>query len=157
MKIAIIGTGTLGPQIAQVFAQSEWTEVVYLCKGRETSKDGKDKVVQAYQKLVAKEKISQELADKYLAKIVSGTRELAADADLLIEALSENLEIKKEMFKALDHLCKENCIFATNTSSLPIQEIGEGLSRPLIGMHFFNPAPVMKLVYISLNKPTLHG
>jgi len=115
MKIAVIGTGTLGPQIAQVFAQCEETEVVYLCKGRTTSRDGKDKIVKAYQKLVAKEKITQELADAYLSKIVTGDKDLSANADLIVEALAENLEIKREVLKELDELCNVDTIFATNT------------------------------------------
>lgn len=148
MKIAVIGTGTLGPQIAQVFAQCVDTEVVYLCKARKGSREGKDRIAKAYQKLVNKEKITQEQADGYLAKVVAGDIGIVSDADLLIEAVAENIEIKREVFKRLDALASPSCIFATNTSSLPIQIIGESLSRPLIGMHFFNPAPVMKLVEV---------
>jgi len=67
---------------------------------------------------------------------------------LIVEALAENLEIKREVFKALDEICNTETIFATNISSLPIQTIGEGLNHQMIGMHFFNPAPVMKLVEV---------
>ena len=148
MKIAVIGTGTLGKQIAQLFAQSEDTESVYLCKGRESSVDGKDAIIKNYQKLVAKEKITQEMADKYLAKIITGNKDLAVNADLIIEALAENLAIKREVFNELDKMCGAQCIFATNTSSLPIQVIGAGLTHSLIGMHFFNPASIMKLVEV---------
>lgn len=155
MKVAVIGTGTLGPSIAQVFSQCDQVDKVFLCKGRTSSKsDGKDKLIKAFDKLVAKEKISREQADIYLAKIESGSKELAAHADLLVEAVSENIEIKKEVFRELDTICDENCVFATNTSSLPIQAIGEGLSRPLIGMHFFNPAPVMRLVEVIATEKT---
>ena len=155
MKVAIIGTGTLGPSIAQVFSQCEQVEKVFLCKGRESSRsNGKDKLIKAFDKLVAKEKISREQADLYLAKIEPGSKELAAHADLLVEAVSENIEIKKEVFRELDGICDEKCVFATNTSSLPIQAIGEELSRPLLGMHFFNPAPVMKLVEVIATEKT---
>ena len=155
MKVAVIGTGTLGPSIAQVFSQCDQVEKVFLCKGRASSKsDGKDKLIRAFDKLVAKEKISREQAGLYLAKIETGSKELAAHADLLVEAVSENIEIKKEVFRELDTICDEGCVFATNTSSLPIQAIGEGLSRPLIGMHFFNPAPVMKLVEVIATEKT---
>ena len=77
------------------------------------------------------------------------------DCDLIVEAAIENIKIKKETFKELDELCKEETIFATNTSSLSITEIGNGLNRPVIGMHFFNPAPVMKLIEVipGLNTP----
>lgn len=149
MKVAVIGTGTLGPSIAQVFSQCDSVEEVYICKGRSSSKsDGKDKIIKAFDKLVSREKITREQADLYLSKITTGEKEIAVNADLLIEAVSEVLDIKKEIFKELDAICKPETIFTTNTSSLSIQAIGEGLSRPLIGMHFFNPTPVMKLVEV---------
>jgi 3-hydroxybutyryl-CoA dehydrogenase len=155
MKVAVIGTGTLGPSIAQVFAQCKEADVVYLCKGRESSKsNGKDSIIRSFDKLVLKEKISRDQADRYLGKIVTGNIDLAVDADLLIEAVSESLEIKRSLFQKLDRICKSNTIFTTNTSSLPIQMIGAGLSRPLIGMHFFNPVPVMKLVEVIATEQT---
>ena len=155
MKVAVIGTGTLGPSIAQVFSQCESVEKVYLCKGRDSSRsNGKDKVEKAFSKLVAKEKLSKEQAEAYLGKIETGGKELTANVDLLVEAVSEDLEIKKEIFRELDRICDERTVFTTNTSSLPIRSIGEGLSRPLVGMHFFNPAPVMKLVEVIVSENT---
>ncbi len=155
MKIAVIGTGTLGPAIAQVFAQCEHVERVYLCKGRpSSSKTGLESINKTYDKLVTKGKVTREQADHYIAKIETGEKELAKDADLLVEAVAENLEIKKEMFRELDGFVNPECIFTTNTSSLPIKAIGEGLSRPLLGMHFFNPAPVMKLVEVIASENT---
>lgn len=155
MKIGVIGTGTLGPSIAQVFAQCGEVETVYLCKGRDSSaRDGKSSIEKSYSKLIAKGKVSQEQADGYLAKIVTGSKDIAKDADLVIEAVAENLEIKKNVFRELDAICKPECIFTTNTSSLPIRAIGEGLSRPVTGMHFFNPAPVMKLVEVVTTDST---
>lgn len=155
MKVAVIGTGTLGPSIAQVFAQCDKVEIVYLCKGRESSRStGKDKIERAYEKLVTKGRLTREQAEQYLLKIETGNKELAAQADFLVEAVSEDVEIKRALFRELDAICGENCLFATNTSSLPIQAIGEGLSRPLIGMHFFNPAPIMKLVEVIATEET---
>lgn len=149
MKVGIIGTGTLGPSIAQVFAQCEDVETVYLCKGRESSvKDGKTSLKKSYDKLILKGKITQEQSEIYLNKVVTGPKPITQDADLIIEAVAENLEIKKAVFCELDAICKPSCVFTTNTSSLPIRSIGEGLSRPMAGMHFFNPAPVMKLVEV---------
>lgn len=149
MKIGIIGTGTLGPSIAQVFSQCDEIEVVYLCKGRESSKkDGKASLQKNFGRLVEKGKISQEEADKCFGKIVFGPKTVLADADLVVEAVAENLDIKKAVFKEIDGICKPSCVFSTNTSSLKIKAIGEELSRPLAGMHFFNPAPVMKLVEV---------
>ena len=113
-----------------------------------------DKLIKSFDKLIAKEKISREMADEYLAKIETGDIDCAAEAELLIEAVSEDIEIKRNLFKKLDSICNLDCVFATNTSSLPIQTIGEGLSRPLIGMHFFNPAPVMKLVEVIATEQT---
>ena len=155
MKVAVIGTGTLGPSIAQVFSQCDKVEKVFLCKGRDSSgSNGKDKIETAFSKLVAKEKLSRELANKYLEKIETGNKDIASGADLLVEAVSEDLSVKKLVFAELDSICDESCIFATNTSSLPIQAIGEDLSRQLIGMHFFNPAPVMKLVEVIATEKT---
>lgn len=149
MTVGVIGTGTLGPSIAQVFAQCESIDKVYLCKGRASSKNnGKDAIQKWFSKLIAKGKLDAVVAEEYLAKIETGLPELAADADLIIEAVAEDLNVKQEVFRKLDSICKPECIFATNTSSLPIKAIGEGLSRPMIGMHFFNPAPVMKLVEV---------
>ena len=139
----------MGPSIAQVFSQCSFVESVYLCKGREsTIQDGKESIEKAFEHLVFKGKISRSDADDCLSKVITGPKEYSKQADILIEAVSEKLEVKKELFRELDGVCKGNTIFATNTSSLPIQLIGEGLSRPIIGMHFFNPAPVMKLVEV---------
>lgn len=155
MKVGVIGTGTLGPSIAQVFAQCEVIETVYLCKGRESSKrNGKDSLEKSLSKLVAKGKMAQEQVDAILSKIVIGPKFILSDVDLIVEAVAENLEIKKAVFKELDSICKPECIFATNTSSLPIKAVGEGLSRPMVGMHFFNPAPVMKLVEVIASDKT---
>lgn len=155
MKVGIIGTGTLGPSIAQVFAQCEETEIVYLCKGRESSKrNGKDALEKSLSKLVAKGKMTQEQVDAILNKIVTGPKTLLSDAELVIEAVAEDVEIKKMIFHEMDAICKPECIFATNTSSLPIKAVGEGLSRPMVGMHFFNPAPVMKLVEVIASDKT---
>ena len=155
MKVGVVGTGTLGPSIAQVFAQCEQTETVYLCKGRESSKrNGKDALEKSLSRLVAKGKMEQARADSIMEKIVIGPKSILHDADLIVEAVSENLEIKQSVFRELDGICKQECVFATNTSSLPIKAVGEGLSRPMIGMHFFNPAPVMKLVEVIATDKT---
>ncbi|TYZ24513.1 3-hydroxyacyl-CoA dehydrogenase family protein [Selenomonas ruminis] len=154
MKVAVIGTGTLGTSIAQVFSQCDKVERVFLCKGRPTSKNGKDKIVEVYARLVKKEKLSPKQAENFLAKIESGELEDSKSADILIEAVAEKLEVKREIFEKLDVLCDSHTIFATNTSSLPIQAIGAGLKHSLLGMHFFNPAPVMKLVEVIATDDT---
>ena len=145
MKVGIIGAGTMGSGIAQAFAQTEGYEVM-LCDINETfAANGKKKIAAGFEKRIAKGKMTQEEADKILNKITTGVKDICGDCDLVVEAAIENMEIKKQTFKELDAICKPSCIFATNTSSLSITEIGSAVERHVIGMHFFNPAPVMKI------------
>lgn len=155
MKVGIIGAGTMGSGIAQAFAQGEGYEVVLTDITLDYAKAGKAKIAKGLQARVDRGKMEQGAADALLAKISTGLREDCRDCDLIVEAVVEFMEPKKETFRVLDKICKPECIFASNTSSLSITEIGQGLSRPLIGMHFFNPAPVMKLVEVipGLNTP----
>ena len=155
MKVGIIGAGTMGSGIAQAFAQTEGYEV-FLCDiNEEFAANGKNRIAMGLEKRVARGKMEQAAADAILAKITTGVKTICTDCDLVVEAALENMEIKKQTFKELQDICKKDCIFATNTSSLSITEIGAGLDRPVIGMHFFNPAPVMKLVEViaGLNTP----
>lgn len=149
-KIVIIGGGTMGLDIAQVFARSSYDVVV---------RDINDAIIQAsearlnkgLEKLVAKGKMDEAKKADILAHM-SFTTDLAAaaDADLVVEAAIENLEIKKNIFAELDSLCKPETILASNTSSISITAIAAATKRPdkFIGMHFFNPATVMKLVEV---------
>ena len=154
MKIGVIGAGTMGSGIAQAFAQTEGYEVALCDINEEFAANGKKKIAKGFEKRIAKGKMTQEDADKILAKITTGVKDICGDCDLVVEAAIENMEIKKQTFKELAAICKADCIFATNTSSLSITEIGAG-ARPVVGMHFFNPAPVMKLVEViaGLNTP----
>lgn len=148
MKVGIIGAGTMGSGIAQAFAQTEGYEVC-LCDINETfAANGKNKIAKGFEKRIAKGKMDQASADAILAKITTGVKTICTECDLVVEAALEVMDIKKQTFKELQDICKKDCIFATNTSSLSITEIGAGLDRPVIGMHFFNPAPVMKLVEV---------
>ncbi|MBQ6509392.1 MAG: 3-hydroxybutyryl-CoA dehydrogenase [Flexilinea sp.] len=155
MKVGIIGAGTMGQGIAKAFAQIDGYEVA-LCDIEQSFADnGLKKIAGGYAKLVAKGKIDQEKVDAILSRIKAGVKEdLCADCDLIVEAAFENLSVKQITFGELDKLCKPECIFASNTSSLSITEIGKGLSRPLIGMHFFNPADRMKLVEVIAGENT---
>ena len=155
MKVGIIGAGTMGSGIAQAFAQVDGYEVCLCDINEEFASNGKLKISKNFEKRVAKGKMAKEDADKILARIHTGVKTICSDCDLVVEAAIENMEIKKQTFKELAAICKADCIFATNTSSLSITEIGAGLDRPVIGMHFFNPAPVMKLVEViaGLNTP----
>lgn len=155
MKVGVIGAGTMGSGIAQAFAQTEGYEV-YLCDiNEEFAANGKNKIAKGFEKRVAKGKMEQSAADAILAKITTGTKEICTDADLIVEAALEVMDIKKQTFKELEEIVKnDNCIFATNTSSLSVTEIGAGISKPVIGMHFFNPAPVMKLIEVIRGENT---
>ena len=155
MKVGIIGAGTMGSGIAQAFAQTEGYEV-YLCDiNDEFAANGKNKIAKGFEKRIAKGKMDQAKADAILAKITTGTKDICTDADLVVEAALEVMDVKKQTFKELQDIVPAECIFATNTSSLSITEIGNGLTRPMIGMHFFNPADRMKLVEViaGVNTP----
>ena len=155
MKVGVIGAGTMGSGIAQAFAQTEGYEV-YLCDiNDEFAANDKKKIAKGFEKRVARGKMDQAKADAILAKITTGTKDICTDADLVVEAALEVMEVKQQTFKELQDIVPATCMFATNTSSLSITQIGAGLDRPVIGMHFFNPAPVMKLIEViaGLNTP----
>lgn len=149
-KIGVLGTGTMGAGIIQVLAQSGY-EVVLRARRESSVEKGIATVNKNLDKLVAKEKITAADKDAVMARIKGSTDiSIVADADLVIEAATEDMEAKKALFAELDQLCKPGTIIATNTSSLSITEIAAATSRAdkIIGMHFFNPVPMMKLVEI---------
>ena len=156
MKVGVIGAGTMGQGIAKAFAMVDGYTVALCDIKQEWAEGGKDKIAKGYARLVEKGKMTQEQVDGILDSITPGLKEdLCADCDLIVEAAFENMEVKKTTFSELDKICKPECIFASNTSSLSITEIGNGLTRPMIGMHFFNPADRMKLVEViaGVNTP----
>ncbi len=154
MKIGVIGAGTMGSGIAQAFAQKENYQVILNDITPELAGKGLSKISAGLERLVAKGKLAAEEADRIRARICIGEREEMAGCDLVIEAAAEQLAVKKKIFSQMDEICGENTIFATNTSSLSVTEIGSGIDHPLIGMHFFNPAPVMKLVELVAGMDT---
>jgi 3-hydroxybutyryl-CoA dehydrogenase len=146
----------MGQGIAKAFAMVDGYEVCLCDIKQEWAEGGKDKIAKGYAKLVEKGKMDQAKVDSILNSITPGVKEdLCKDCDLIVEAAFENMEVKKKTFEELDKIAKPECIFASNTSSLSITEIGNGLSRPMIGMHFFNPADRMKLVEViaGVNTP----
>ena len=155
MIVGIIGAGTMGSGIAQAFAQCEGFEVRLCDITEELAVRGKGRIENLLTKRVQKGKMTDQAARAILDRISTGTKEICADCDLIVEAAFESMDVKKQTFQALMHIAKPDCIFASNTSSLSITEIGAKLDRPLIGMHFFNPAPVMKLVEViaGINTP----
>ena len=156
MKVGVIGAGTMGQGIAKAFAQIDGYTVALCDIKQEWAEGGKDKIVKGYAKLVEKGKLTQEQVDKITNAITPGLKEdICADCDLIVEAAFEDMTVKQTTFKELDAICKADCIFASNTSSLSITEIGKGVDRPVVGMHFFNPADRMKLVEViaGVNTP----
>ena len=151
-KIVVIGGGTMGLDIAHTFARSG-NQVVVREINEEFANKAKDRLVATLDKMVARGKMEEAKKAEILGNMIF-TSELAsaADADLVVEAAVENLDIKKKIFAELDEICKPETILATNTSSISITAIAAAAAtkRPdkFVGMHFFNPATVMKLVEI---------
>lgn len=149
-KIMIVGAGQMGSGIAQVCAQSGYDVLLYDIDEKLT-KRAIEKITHFLSRGVDKGKITEEDKNKTLSKIKT-TLNLSdgKDTNFIIEAAPENLDLKKKIFSELDEICPEETIFSTNTSSLSITEIASATKRSekFIGMHFFNPAPIMKLVEI---------
>ncbi len=147
-KVGVLGAGLMGHGIAQVAAQSGY-EVVLREVDEATLAKGVGKIEKQLARAVEKGKASQEDADAVRARITATThyRELA-DCDLVIEAITENLALKLEMWKEVDEIVKAEAVFATNTSSLSVidQAAATGRAERFVGLHYFNPAQVLKLV-----------
>jgi len=154
IKVGVIGAGTMGSGIAQAFAICDGYEVVLCDIKEEYALSGRNKINKALEKLVSKEKMEQAAMDSIMEKITCGLVEKVSDCDLIIEAAIEQMDIKKQLFANLQSICKKEAIFASNTSSLSVTELSAAMDRPVIGMHFFNPAPLMKLVEIVVGLTT---
>ncbi len=151
-KVGVLGRGTMASGIIQVLAENDYDVMVWVRNIDTNSPRGSLKIVDKnLNRKVQKGKLSEEDKNKILGKIDIITKyEDLKDCDLVIEALSEDMSLKKDTFKVLDEVCKKEAILATNTSSLSITDIAGATKRPdkVIGMHFFNPVPVMKLVEV---------
>lgn len=152
-NVGVIGAGTMGQGIANAFATAGYNVTVCDIK-IEWAQNGINKIGAKLDKLVSREKITAEKAEGIKANLTAGEYKDLADCDLIVEAVLEKMEIKKELFKTLDEICKEDCIFGTNTSSLSVTEIANGIKHNVIGMHFFNPADRMKLVEVISGENT---
>jgi 3-hydroxybutyryl-CoA dehydrogenase len=156
MKVSVIGCGTMGNGIAQVFAQ--FGNDVNLI---DIKQDYLDRAMGTIEKnlgrMVKKEKISEADATSTLGRLHAATElKAAADSELVVEAVFENFEVKKDIFTALDGICGPNAILASNTSSISLTKIGgvTGRADRVIGMHFMNPVPIMKLVEVICGQAT---
>jgi len=156
-KICVLGAGLMGSGIAQVSAEAG-IEVTMRDIEDRFVRGGLDIIKKNYERAISKGKMTKDQADAFLLK-VKGTLDLTEavkDAEVVIEAVIENMDLKKQVYRELDQLCAKNTILASNTSGLSITEIASMTQRPekVIGMHFFNPVPVMKLVEITKGQLT---
>lgn len=151
-KVGILGRGTMACGIVQIFAQKDYEVTMWVRSIDESNPRASIKSIEkGLNRLVEKERITKESMDNTLNNIsITTSYDDLKECDLVIEAIAEDMELKKEVFKKLDEICKEEAILATNTSSLSITEISNATNRPdkVIGMHFFNPVPMMKLVEV---------
>jgi 3-hydroxybutyryl-CoA dehydrogenase len=156
-KICVLGAGLMGSGIAQVAAEAGYTVTLRDIEDRFVQ-GGLNLIKKNYERAIAKGKITQEQTGGILSRI-QGIVDLSMavnNADVVIEAVVENMNLKREVYKELDQLCDKEAILASNTSGLSITEIASVTGRPgkVIGMHFFNPVPVMKLVEIIKGQST---
>jgi 3-hydroxybutyryl-CoA dehydrogenase len=151
-KVFVVGSGVMGSGIAQVFAHNGY-DVILMDRSRELAEEGLSNIEKGLAQAVEKGKIDEEQKKQALDNINT-----TADWNAAVEAAFEDTEVKKEVFRKLDEVCREDVILATNTSSLPITPIAAATARPdkVIGMHFFNPAPAMKLVEVIRGHLTSH-
>ncbi|MDQ1687744.1 MAG: 3-hydroxybutyryl-CoA dehydrogenase [Frankiaceae bacterium] len=147
-KIAVIGAGLMGSGIAQVSAQAGY-DVVLRDIGEDAIARGLGGIRKSYDRFVQKGSLSADDAEAALGRISTTTdlEEAATGADIVVEAVFEKLEVKHEVFRVLDKVCKDGAVLATNTSALPVTQIAAVTGRPeaVVGTHFFSPVPMMKL------------
>lgn len=158
-KPFVVGVGIMGAGVGQLCAQKGY-DVTVVDTSEEIVEKAKAKVSAGLSRRIEKGKITQEDMDSVLSRMNWSTDlELAKDSDFVVEAIFENIEVKKEVFQKLDSICSPETILASNTTALSISEIASATSRPdkVIGMHFFNPAVIMKLVEVIRGDETSDG
>ncbi|URN17576.1 MULTISPECIES: 3-hydroxyacyl-CoA dehydrogenase family protein [Streptomyces] len=150
LSVGVAGSGTMASGIAEVFAKAGY-DVVLAARSREKAGTAKARVAASLERSVARGRLTAEARDAALARISpAGSLDAFAGVDLAVEAVAEDLEVKRELFAALDRVCRPGAVLATTTSSLPVVACARATSRPqdVVGMHFFNPAPAMRLVEV---------
>ncbi|MER7111490.1 3-hydroxyacyl-CoA dehydrogenase family protein [Streptomyces sp. NPDC000229] len=149
-SVGVAGSGTMASGIAEVFAKAGY-DVVLAARSLEKAETAKARIAKSLARSVDKGRMTAEARDETLARVTpAGSLDSFAEVDLAVEAVAEDLEIKQQLFATLDKICKPGAVLATTTSSLPVVACARATSRPqdVIGMHFFNPAPAMKLVEV---------
>lgn len=155
-RVAVIGAGLMGSGIAQVAAVSGWNVVLRDITDEALAR-GRGAIEKSTAKFVEKGSLSEADRDAALGRITSTTDlSAAADADLVVEAVFEQLEVKQELFAELDRICRDDAVLATNTSAIPITNIAAATNRPevVVGTHFFSPVPLMKLCELIRGRHT---
>ena len=155
-RVGVVGTGTMAAGIVQVFAQAGY-DVVFVGRSDQKVEGVVAGITKALDKAIERGKLDEDGKSAVIERLIASTeREALGDVDIVVEAIAEDLEVKLELFRDLDRICKPGAILATTTSSLPITQLANATSRPesVIGMHFFNPAPVMKLVEVVTTELT---
>ncbi|MFD7298941.1 3-hydroxyacyl-CoA dehydrogenase family protein [Streptomyces sp. NPDC059897] len=149
-SVGVAGSGTMASGIAEVFAKAGY-DVVLAARSEEKAEAAKARIGKSLKRSVDKGRMTAENAEETLARISpAGSYDAFAEVDLALEAVAEDLDVKRQLFATFDKVCKPGAILATTTSSLPVVACARATSRPqdVIGMHFFNPAPAMKLVEV---------
>jgi 3-hydroxybutyryl-CoA dehydrogenase len=154
--VGVVGTGTMASGIVEVFAKAGY-DVVYVGRSQEKVDGVRATIERSLDKAISRGKLDEATKAEVLGRLTGSTsREALAPVDLVVEAIAEDLDLKLELFRDLDRICKPGAILATTTSSLPITQCADATERPdwVIGMHFFNPAPVMRLVEVVTTELT---
>ncbi|GAA2972128.1 3-hydroxybutyryl-CoA dehydrogenase [Streptomyces sp. KhCrAH-43] len=149
-SVGVAGSGTMASGIAEVFAKAGY-DVVLAARGQEKADLAKARIAKSLDRSVAKGRLTEQVRDETLARVTAAASlDAFAEVDLAVEAVAEDLAVKQQLFATLDKVCRPGAVLATTTSSLPVVAIARATGRPedVVGMHFFNPAPAMKLVEV---------
>jgi 3-hydroxybutyryl-CoA dehydrogenase len=148
MLVGVVGAGTMGSGIAEALVRQGDYRVLLSDATQELADHGRDRILASLDRQLQKGRLTEDAVSDIRGRLGTCLVDGLRDCDLVVEAIIEVMTAKRDLFEKLDAICRPATIFATNTSSLSVTEIGRGLNHPVVGMHFFNPAPVMKLVEV---------